>query len=56
VQACVWTEHIPSATAFDALVFPRLDAIAERAWLGRIEGGAASVSSRASALPRLAKD
>ena len=35
VQACVWTEHIPSAAAFDALVFPRLDAIAERAWLGR---------------------
>ena len=53
VQACVWTEHIPSAAAFDALVFPRLDAIAERAWLGRVEGGAASVASRASALPRL---
>ena len=53
IQACVWTEHIPSAPAFDALVFPRLDAIAERAWLGRIEGDAASVASRASALPRL---
>ena len=46
IQACVWTEHIPSAPAFDALVFPRLDAIAERAWLGRIEGDAASVASR----------
>ena len=35
------SEHIRSAAAFDELVFPRLDAIAERAWTGRIEGGAA---------------
>ncbi len=53
VQACVWTEHIPSAAAFDELVFPRLDAIAERAWSGRIEGGAGSIAARASAMPRL---
>ncbi len=53
VQACVWTEHIPSAATFDELVFPRLDAIAERAWLGRIEGGAGSIAARAAAMPRL---
>lgn len=53
VQACVWTEHVRSAATFDELVFPRLDAIAERAWLGRIEGGAGSIAARASTLPRL---
>jgi hexosaminidase len=53
IQACVWTEHIPSASAFDELVFPRLDAIAERAWLGRIEGGPVSIASRAATMPRL---
>ena len=53
IQACVWTEHIRSAAAFDELVFPRLDAIAERAWLGRIEGGAGSIAARAAGMPRL---
>jgi hexosaminidase len=53
IQACVWTEHIPSASAFDELVFPRLDAIAERAWLGRIEGGPGSIANRAATMPRL---
>jgi hexosaminidase len=53
IQACVWTEHIRSASTFDELVFPRLDAIAERAWLGRIEGGAGSIARRADPLPRL---
>jgi hexosaminidase len=53
VQACVWTEHIRSAATFDELVFPRLDAIAERAWSGRIEGGAGSIVARAAAMPRL---
>jgi hexosaminidase len=52
VQACVWTEHIHSTATFDELVFPRLDAIAERAWLGRIEGGPGSLASRAAAMPR----
>jgi hexosaminidase len=56
IQACVWTEHIRSASTFDELVFPRLDAIAERAWLGRIEGGAGSIAHRADALPRLVSD
>ena len=53
IQACVWTEHIRTAAAFDELVFPRLDAIAERAWTGRIEGGAESVARRAASLPQL---
>ncbi len=53
IQACVWTEHIRSVETFDELVFPRLDAIAERAWLGRIEGGPESIGGRAMAMPRL---
>ncbi|MGH9134372.1 MAG: beta-N-acetylhexosaminidase [Ilumatobacteraceae bacterium] len=54
IQACVWTEYIRSPAAFDELVFPRLDAIAERAWLGRIEGGPTSIARRSGAMPRLA--
>jgi hexosaminidase len=53
IQACVWTEHVRTAAIFDELVFPRLDAIAERAWLGRIHGGAGSIAARAGAMPRL---
>jgi hexosaminidase len=53
VQACMWTEHIQSTGTFDALMFPRLDAIAERAWLGRIDGGAGSIAARAATMPRL---
>ena len=54
LQACLWSEHVDSPATFDRLVFPRLDAIAERAWTGRIEGGTASLRARAAALPRLA--
>lgn len=48
IQACLWTEHVVDATTLDQLMFPRLDAIAERAWTGRIEGGADSLRQRAS--------
>jgi hexosaminidase len=54
VQACLWSEHVADAATFDRLAFPRLDAIAERAWTGRIDGGPASLRERAQQLPRLA--
>jgi hexosaminidase len=53
VQACVWSEHVADAATFDRLVFPRLDAVAERAWTGGIQDGAASLRARAERLPRL---
>jgi hexosaminidase len=53
VQACVWSEHVADAATFDRLVFPRLDAVAERAWSGTVHGGAASLRARAERLPRL---
>jgi hexosaminidase len=53
VQACVWTEHVRDVATFDHLVFPRLDAIAERAWTGHVVGGAPSIARRAAAMVRL---
>lgn len=35
VQACIWGEPMHDRAAFDALVFPRLFAFAERAWIER---------------------
>ncbi len=52
VQACIWSEHVADIDVLDALVFPRLDAVAERGWTGRIEGGHRSLTHRASLLPR----
>ncbi len=56
VQACIWSEHIVDVGVLDALVFPRLDAIAERAWTGRIDGGPASLAARAGRLPTFTRD
>jgi hexosaminidase len=53
VQACLWTECVHDARILDAFLFPRLDAIAERAWSGSITGGAPSLRRRASSLPRI---
>jgi hexosaminidase len=33
-QACVWTEMIPSESAFEYNVFPRFQAFSELAWVG----------------------
>jgi hexosaminidase len=52
IQACVWGEHIADLDVLDALVFPRLDAVAERAWTGRVVGGPDSIAARAAGLPR----
>lgn len=56
VQACIWSEHVVDADVLDALVFPRLDAVAERAWTGRIEGGPASLATRADHLPTFTRN
>lgn len=32
VQACLWTETVPSEKRADALIFPRITALAEQAW------------------------
>jgi hexosaminidase len=47
IQACIWTETVHDEDALHGLLFPRLDAIAERAWTGRIEGGWRSLLRRA---------
>jgi len=46
IQACLWTENVHDAQAMFEFLFPRLDAIAERGWTGRIEGGAQSLGVR----------
>ncbi|MDP1730913.1 MAG: beta-N-acetylhexosaminidase [Devosia sp.] len=35
VQACIWGEHMVDRSRFDTLVFPRIYAYAERAWIDR---------------------
>jgi len=48
VQACIWTEHVRNERLLHEFLFPRLDAIAERAWTGRIEGGWRSLAQRST--------
>lgn len=50
VQACLWTETVHGERALWDFLFPRLDAIAERAWAGRIDGDANSLRQRAAAV------
>lgn len=50
LQACLWTEHVHDEAALRDRLFPRLDAIAERAWTGSIVGGASSVARRSAAI------
>ncbi len=52
IQACIWSEHIADLDILDALVFPRLDAIAERAWTGRVADGPTGLAALAAQLPR----
>jgi hexosaminidase len=52
IQACIWGEHIAGLDVLDQLVFPRLDAVAERAWTGRVVGGPDDLTDRAGGLPR----
>lgn len=35
IQACVWTETVPSEALADAIIFPKLLALSERAWSPR---------------------
>jgi hexosaminidase len=48
VQACIWTETVHDEQTLNDFLFPRLDAIAERAWTGRIVGGVRSLVQRAT--------
>jgi hexosaminidase len=52
VQACLWTETVRDETLIERFLFARLDAVAERAWTGRIEAGASSLYRRAAAATR----
>ena len=52
VQACIWGEHIADLDILDTLTFPRLDAVAERGWAGRIVGGPEGLADRSAGLPR----
>ena len=47
IQACLWCEHVVDRATMEHLLFPRLDAVAERAWTGRIDGGSGSLLRRA---------
>ena len=46
VQACLWAEHVHDEVALRERLFPRLDAVAERAWTGSIVGGPPSLARR----------
>jgi hexosaminidase len=48
VQACLWTEHVHGEAALRDRLFPRLDAVAERAWTGIIVGGPPSLADRSA--------
>jgi hexosaminidase len=48
LQACLWTEYVADEEILKRQLFPRLDAIAERAWTGRIHGGSSSLRARAA--------
>lgn len=52
IQACLWTEHVPNEATLHQRLFPRLDAIAERAWTGTIRGGRRSLEHRAAVITR----
>jgi hexosaminidase len=52
VQACLWTETVHDERAVFEFLHPRLDAIAERGWTGRIQGGAPSLRARQAASTR----
>jgi N-acetyl-beta-hexosaminidase len=48
VQACLWTEHVHDEASLRDRLFPRLDAVAERAWTGSIVGGSPSLARRSA--------
>jgi hexosaminidase len=50
VQACLWTEHVRDAATLWQRLVPRLDAVAERAWTGRIVGGPDDLAARSAAI------
>lgn len=53
LQASLWSEHVSGPDVLDELMFPRLDAIAERAWRGTVD--LATIGSRSARQPRFSK-
>ena len=51
VHACIWGENMHDRRNFDALVFPRILAFAERAWIDRANKDYAGFLDRISAMP-----
>jgi hexosaminidase len=56
VQACLWAEHLVDLRRVEEMMFPRLDAVAERGWTGEIRGGADGVRSRSAVQPRFTSE
>ncbi len=50
-QAAIWGEHVASLEILDALLFPRLDAVAEATWSGSTRGRADDIERRSSFHP-----
>ncbi|MCP4382421.1 MAG: family 20 glycosylhydrolase [Hyphomicrobiales bacterium] len=51
VQACIWGEHMIDRRNFDATVFPRLHAFAERAWIDPANKNFANFRDRLEMMP-----
>lgn len=52
VHACIWGEHMHDRRSFDDLVFPRIYAFAERAWIEPASRDFEGLCSRLGAFPR----
>lgn len=53
VQACIWTEYLPTVAHLNAMVFPRLSAIAEAGWTTQSARDWLSFCARQHLAPRL---
>lgn len=53
VQACIWTEYLPTVAHLNAMVFPRLTAIAEAGWTAQSARDWSSFCARQHLAPRL---
>ncbi|MCT4655711.1 MAG: family 20 glycosylhydrolase [Cohaesibacter sp.] len=53
IQGCIWSENLTSRARFNHMVFPRLSAIAERAWTEREKKDWASFRGRVGLMPKM---
>lgn len=56
LQGCIWSETLTSRSRFNHLVFPRLSAIAESAWLASAKKEQTSFDARHPLMPILPSD